>query len=78
MKLNFKTLKYLSLLSQVGIVMAVPIFGGVFLGEWIDTKLGTQGIFLILFILMGIYVSFRNLYVTVFRKTDFGKKDKHL
>ncbi len=77
MKTDFKTLKYLSLISQVGLIMAIPIFGSVFLGHWIDTKVGTNGIFLIIFILMGIYIAFRNLFVIVLKKSDFGKKDKH-
>jgi len=73
--MNFKVLKYLSLVSQIGIIMALPIFGSVFLGHWIDEKVGTNGPFLIIFILMGIYISFRNLFVMVLKKSDEGKKD---
>jgi ATP synthase protein I len=75
--MNMKVLKYLALVSQIGIIMALPLFGSVFLGHWIDEKAGTNGIFLIIFILMGIYVSFRNMFVMILKKTDEGKKDNH-
>lgn len=74
-KTDYKTLKYLGLISQIGLNMAIPIFIGVFVGHWVDTKAGTNGLFLILFILMGIYISFRNLFTTVLKKIDNGKKD---
>lgn len=73
--MNFKVLKYLSLISQVGIIMALPIIGSIFLGHYVDQKAGTNGLFLIIFILMGVYISFRNLFVMVLKKSDEGKKD---
>lgn len=76
MKMDVKVLKYLSLVSQIGLIMSIPIFAGVFLGNLVDTKLGTNGIFLILFILMGVYIAFRNLYVTIMRRIDADQKDR--
>jgi len=70
-----KVMGYLSLVSQIGLIMAIPIFGSIFLGSWIDNKLEANGIILIIFILMGVYMSFRNLYTTVMKKIDSGKKD---
>lgn len=74
-KFDYKSLSYLGLITQIGLVMMIPIFGSVFLGHYIDTKVGTNGLFLIIFILMGIYIAFRNLFVTVLKKIDNGKKD---
>lgn len=73
--MRFKELKYLALVSQIGISMVLPIIGMVIAGNWVDSKLGTSGIFLILFTLMGIYMAFRNLYVLVIRKTDITSSD---
>lgn len=73
--MGFKTIRYLSLITQVGIVMAVPIFGMVFLGNWLDKLVGAHGIILILCILAGVYMSFRNLYNIAMKSIDNGKKD---
>lgn len=51
-----------ALISQIGIMMIVPIIGGVYLGRWIDSRLNTQPIFLFVFILLGIGGSFTNLF----------------
>jgi len=56
-------LQNLALISQVGIMMLVPIVGGVLLGAFIDGYLKTNGIFLIIFIILGVGSAFRNLYV---------------
>lgn len=45
---------YFSLVTQLGIVVASSIVGGAFLGNFIDKKVGTKGIFLALFIIVGI------------------------
>ncbi|MDW7662946.1 MAG: AtpZ/AtpI family protein, partial [Bacillota bacterium] len=54
-------LQNLALLSQVGIMMIVPIIGGVFIGNWLDRKFGDGSIFLIICLLLGVGASFRNL-----------------
>ena len=41
----------LSLLSQLGIVVLVCIFGCFFIGKFIDSKLNTDPIFMIIFFL---------------------------
>ncbi|MDN5297924.1 MAG: synthase protein [Clostridiales bacterium] len=52
----------LALLSQVGIMMIVPIFGGVFIGQFLDRKFGNGSLFLIVGIVLGVGAAFRNLY----------------
>lgn len=61
-------LQNLALISQVGIMMLVPIIGGVLLGAYLDRLAKTNGIFLIIFVLLGVGTSFRNLYVLSVQK----------
>lgn len=68
-KSNKSILQNLALISQVGIMMLVPIFGGVLLGAFLDRFFKTQGIFLIIFVLLGVGSSFRNLYVLSMQKS---------
>lgn len=55
-------LKNIALISQVGISMAAPILLGVFIGQWIDKKVGTEGIFMLIFIFLGVGGGFMNLF----------------
>lgn len=71
MKYNY--LKDLALISQIGLLMAVPIFLCVFAGIWLDRHFGTDGVFLIIFILLGVLAAFRNLFTTVLGKIDRNK-----
>ncbi|RRD94477.1 AtpZ/AtpI family protein [Clostridiales bacterium COT073_COT-073] len=56
------SLKALAMLTQMGITMIVPIGLGLFAGAFLDRKLGTAPIFLIIFIVLGIAAGFRNIY----------------
>jgi ATP synthase protein I len=51
--------------SSVGIAMVLAIFGCLFLGTWLDRKLGTGPYFTLLLLLIGIIAGFRNLYVLI-------------
>lgn len=67
-------LQNLALLSQVGIMMLVPIFGGVLFGAFLDRFFKTSGIFLIIFVILGVGASFRNLYVLSMQKSKEYEK----
>lgn len=73
--MKFSYLKHLALVSQIGLLMAIPIFLCIFAGQWLDEKIGTNGVFLIIFMILGVLAAFRNLFVTVLNKVDSGKKD---
>ncbi len=73
--MDYRVFKYLALVSQIGFVMAIPIFGMVFVGSWLDNLFHTRGILLIICILAGIYMAFYNLYRIVMKNIDDGKKD---
>ena len=67
----------LSKLTQVAITMVVTIGMCFFIGKWLDEKIGSNFVFLPIFIILGIGAAFRNLYVMVmleYRKEE--KKDK--
>ena len=55
----------LSLLSQLSIMMLVSIFGCFFIGKFIDTKLNTRPIFMLIFLISGIGGAFMSVYKTV-------------
>ena len=64
-------LKNLALVSQIGISVVTPILLGVFLGQFIDKKLGTNGVFAIIFIIVGAGAGFLNIF-----KSAGGKGNK--
>lgn len=55
-------LKNLALISQIGFSVITPILLGVFIGQFLDKKLGTKGIFAIIFIILGAGGGFVNLF----------------
>ncbi|MGO1468530.1 MAG: AtpZ/AtpI family protein [Tissierella sp.] len=65
MKKNDKdrsALKNLALISQIGISMITPIFLGIYIGGWIDKWVGTDGVFMIIFMLLGVGGGFMNVF----------------
>ena len=55
-------LKNIALISQIGFSMITPILLGVYIGQFIDKKAGTKGIFTIVLILIGVGGGFVNLF----------------
>ena len=60
-----KIAQALSLISQLSIMMLVSIFGFFFIGEFIDEKLNTEPIFMLIFLVLGIGGAFMSVYKTV-------------
>lgn len=52
----------LAMISQLGVTIIVCIFAGVWIGNWLDDKLGTSGICLIICIIIGVASGFLNVY----------------
>lgn len=48
------SLESLTLISQLGLTIAIPIVLGAMAGHWLDVKFGTGRIFSILLLLIGI------------------------
>ena len=55
-------LKNLVLISHIGNAMISPIVMGLYLGKWIDGKLNTSPLFLLIFIIVGIIAGFINVF----------------
>jgi ATP synthase protein I len=53
--------------SSIGISMVIAIFGCLFLGVWLDRKLGTDPYLTLIFLLMGIVAGFRNMVLLIRR-----------
>lgn len=63
-----EVMKALSLLTQIGISMFVPIFGCILIGNFLDKCFGTNVVFLIIFTIIGVISAFRTLYMLTMRK----------
>lgn len=72
-KIHKETLQNIALVSQIGISAITPILLGVFLGQFIDKKLGTNGVFSIIFIIVGAGAGFLNIFKLA---GGIGKKRK--
>lgn len=68
-KNSYKMYENLALLSQVALMMITPILGGVLIGRFLDDKVGTNGIFLLVFVLIGTATAFMELFKLAMRKT---------
>ncbi|MGL5348837.1 MAG: AtpZ/AtpI family protein [Peptostreptococcaceae bacterium] len=64
-KMYMEIANTLSLLSQLGLIMLIPILGLSFLGKIIDTKLNSGPIFFLVFLLLGIGGGFMGVYSTL-------------
>lgn len=59
---NKNILKNISLITQIGLSMITPILLGVYFGGFIDEKVGTDMVFKIAFIIIGVAVAFLQLF----------------
>ncbi|NLK21825.1 MAG: AtpZ/AtpI family protein [Epulopiscium sp.] len=76
MNKNRDFLAALSLISQIGMVMALPIIGCIILGNYLDIKFNTGIFFLIVFTILGVGAAFRNLFVITSKVHKNGKNRK--
>ncbi len=74
-KSGFNSIKALALITQIGIGMFVPIFVMLILGVKLDEYLNTAPKMLIIFLITGIIVSFRNLFM-IFKKITKDIQDE--
>jgi len=73
-----KTAIQMAYASSVGIAMILLIFGGLYLGVWLDEKFKTGYIFTILLLVAGIIAGFRNIYVLIKKIPDEKPLIKYL
>lgn len=70
---NRKSFIQMAYAGSVGVAFVLLIFGGLFVGNWLDRKMGTSFLFTILLIVAGIAAGFRNLYVLIKRSFQDDK-----
>lgn len=59
-----------AIVSNFGAQMIASIVIGFFVGKFIDGKLGTEPLFILLFIFLGIGAGFRNLYLAIIKGSE--------
>ncbi|BEP30245.1 AtpZ/AtpI family protein [Helicovermis profundi] len=79
-KNNFRVYDNLALISQIGIMTALPIIGGVYFGKYMDDKFNADGKLLLLFIVLGTLSAFFELIRFTLKKaikdTERSKKER--
>ena len=68
-----KAMKWMTLMSQVGITMVANIMVGLFIGKYIDQWLHTSPLFLLLFIFIGFFSGIKSVYLLIIK---IDKRDK--
>jgi len=61
-KFDKKTLVQMGYASSIGIAMVLAVFGSLYFGHWLDKKFGTLPYFTIIFLLIGVFAGFKNIY----------------
>lgn len=74
--MNKESTKALALFTQIAVSMLVPIFICFFIGYAIDNVFKINGIFLIIFTIIGVLAGFRSVYVLV--KGFYKDKDTYI
>lgn len=73
--------QYVGLALNFGIILVISMFIMFKVGAWIDAKLGTKGIFTVIFVVMGIVSGFRVLMSNIeaidrHNKYRYGEDDE--
>lgn len=65
----------LSLVTQLGVTMIVPILICTLVGNYLDEKINTSPLFMIILLLLGVAAAFRNLFYHTHKQMK--KEDKN-
>ena len=60
-------LAYFALFSEIGLVLLVATLAGVGLGYWVDSRLGTVPLFVLIGLLVGLAVGARGIWSMINR-----------
>ncbi|QUH19098.1 AtpZ/AtpI family protein [Alkaliphilus sp. B6464] len=74
MKKKGSVFENLALISQIGISMVVSIMISLYIGKWLDDRLGTGPVFLFIFIIIGIASAFMNVFKLIEREIRQKKR----
>lgn len=64
-KMYMEIANMLSLVSQVGLMILIPILGCTFIGKFLDAKFNTSPILMLIFLVLGIGGAFMGVYKTL-------------
>ena len=67
-KNNKNMYQNLALITQIGLSIITPILLGVYLGDLLDKKLNTNGVFTLILIVLGAGAGFLNLFKLIDKK----------
>jgi ATP synthase protein I len=70
-----RTYRMLATASSIGMSLVVAIFLGLFGGMWLDKRLDTRPLFLIIGLLLGITAGFRNVIV-ISQRIDKAQREE--
>ena len=59
---DYRGLRYIVLVAQIGINLALPIAGGTYVGAYLDQKFSTGSVFLFIGTLLGIFSGIYGAY----------------
>jgi len=68
-----QAIKGMTLLSQIGITMVANIFVALFIGKYLDQWLNTSPLFLLLFMVIGVFSGIKSVYLLIIK---IDKRDK--
>lgn len=60
-----RMLQVVSIASELGFAISLPIAGGAFLGQFLDNKFGTMPRMTLSFIFIGVFLAAANIYFIV-------------
>lgn len=69
-------IKALSLVTQIGMSMIMPIIMCLFVGIFLDKLVGTAPLFILIFVFLGVGGGFRNVYIMT--KSFYKDKDTYI
>ncbi|WP_083515028.1 AtpZ/AtpI family protein [Fervidicola ferrireducens] len=69
---DIRLVQYIALLTQIGLNMALPILGGVYFGAYLDARLSSGSLFLILGVFLGALSGALSVYKLL--SLEFKKK----
>ena len=73
---NRDWLENLSITTQLGLTMAGCVLFCFFVGRWLDSFIGTKGIFITIFIILGIIGGGNTVYRQILEITDESYKNR--
>jgi ATP synthase protein I len=80
-RLNWRGANYANLAVSFGVMMCVSVFLGFLAGNWLDQRFHSAPIFLVIFIILGVFLGFYSLIkeillLELIDKQNKSKKDK--